>query len=596
MTKTQSTPSTHATSAHRASNQTKHSSDIPYGAWPSDITSEQLTNNTVRLSEPYLDHGNAYWLEQRPEEQGRCVVVCQPADTHLPPVDITPASMSVRSKVHEYGGGSYCVSDNVIYFVNGNDQRVYSMPVDLVSPHVHSPLALSPENSQQVNYRYADLFIDTHRQQLIAVCEIHRNLDAQEPENTIISLRLDGSSTIGFNVLVFGGDFYSNPSVSPDHEKLTWLTWNHPDMPWDNSECWIADFTHAGMLHKHRKVAGGVSAQHPSGESIFQPQWSPTGDLLFVSDRNNWWNIYSYNTYNKYTEILVDMPAEFATPQWVFGMSTYGFLNSYTIFCTYTQHGEWYLATIDLLSHNVTQHTSPFTDIHAIACQDDNDTALFIGANSRQSESLILWKKEQWKPIAHSSELAIPCEQLSTPEKVTFTNSHNQDVYGFFYPPKNSSISAPSDTESRPPLVVMCHGGPTGATGTGLNLKIQYWTNRGFSVFDINYSGSTGYGRDYRRRLYQQWGVLDVDDIRSGTHYLIEQKKVDPDRIAIRGSSAGGYSVLAALTFTNTFKAGASLYGIGDLSALADDTHKFESRYCDQLVGISLEKDKPKEQ
>lgn len=593
MTKTQSTDSTDKETA--------------YGAWPSDISSEQLTAKTVRLGEPCLDNGNSYWLEQRPEEQGRCVVVCQPADLEQARIDITPPSMNVRSKAHEYGGGSYCIQDNVIYFVNASDQRVYSMPIDLsatpAEKDTQTPQVLSPENSAQVNYRYADLYIDTHRQQLIAVCEIHRGGEtvnngetAKEPENTIISLRLDGSSTIGFNVLVFGNDFYSNPSISPDNEKLAWLTWNHPDMPWDNSECWIADFNHFGMLHKHRKVAGGVSSQHPSGESVFQPQWSPTGDLLFVSDRNNWWNIYSYNTYNKYTETLVDMPAEFATPQWVFGMSTYGFLNSYTLFCTYTQKGEWHLATIDLLSHTFTLHDTPFTDIHGIACQDDNDTALFIGANSQQSDALIYWTKDHWQAIAKSQNAALPKGQLSAPESITFENSQGQDVHGLFYSPKNDNVSLPDNTERKPPLLVMCHGGPTGATHTGLNLKIQYWTSRGFSVFDINYSGSTGYGRDYRRRLYQQWGLLDVDDLCSGAQFLVDQDKVDANRMAIRGSSAGGYSVLAALTFTDTFKAGASLYGIGDLSALAEDTHKFESRYCDQLVGISLEKDKLEEQ
>jgi dipeptidyl aminopeptidase/acylaminoacyl peptidase len=592
MTKTQSN-----TQKNIKANGNTIASAMPYGAWSSDISSTLLTASTVRLSGPQLDNGNSYWLEQRPEEQGRSVVVCQPANTEQDAFDVTPATMSVLSKVHEYGGGCYTVADDVVYFVNANDQRVYSMPADQSS----DPMVLSPDNSAQVHYRYADLFMDKKRQQLIAVCELHRTKNdnqtenTSEPENSIISLRLDGSSTIGFNVLVFGNDFYSNPRVSPDNEKLAWLTWNHPNMPWDNSECWIADFNHFNMLHKHRKVAGGVSSQFASGESVFQPQWSPTGELLFVSDRNNWWNIYSYNTYNKYTEILVDMPAEFATPQWAFGMSTYGFLNSYTLFCTYTQQGEWHLATIDLLSRTFTEHPSPFTDIQGIACQDDNDTALFIGANNTQAAELIHWRAEAWQSIARSSHSTLPAEELSVPEAITFQNSKEQDVHGFFYPPKNqrysaliNDISAESSslkTTEKPPLIVMCHGGPTGASSASLNLKIQYWTNRGFAIFDINYSGSTGYGRDYRRRLYQQWGVLDVDDLCAGANYLVDQNKVDADKIAIRGSSAGGYSVLAALTFTDTFKAGASLYGIGDLSALAEDTHKFESRYCDQLIG-----------
>lgn len=562
---------------------------LPYGSWPSTITSQQLTQKTVRLCEPQLDNGHCYWLEQRPEEQGRCVVVCRPSGSDTSH-DISPKGISVRTKAHEYGGGSYLVDNDTLYFVNGDDQRVYSVPVE----GNREPLVLSPEGA----YRYADFFIDHTRQQLIGVCEIHKN-NHSEPENNIISLRLDGSSTIGLNILVFGNDFYSNPSVSPDGEKLAWLTWSHPNMPWDNSECWIADFTSTGMLHKQRKVAGNAGIhegkdiaastpnqkeqQRTTGESIFQPQWSPTGDLLFISDRNNWWNLYSYNTFNKYTECLLDMPAEFATPQWVFGMSTYQFLNSYTVFCSYTQNGQWYIATLDLMTHTFTPLETPFTYIEAIRCQDDNDTAIFIGATDTSQPEIIRWRKEDWESIARGSDNSIATEQIAKPQAITFKNSQQHDVHGFFYAPQNADYQGPK--ENTPPLIVTSHGGPTGATSAYLSLKVQYWTNRGFAVFDINYSGSTGYGRVYRRRLYSQWGINDVDDLCTGAQYIAAQGWANADQMAIRGSSAGGYSVLAALTFKDTFKAGASLYGIGDLSSLAEDTHKFESRYLDQLVG-----------
>ncbi len=581
---------------------------FPYGSWPSVIHSEQLTSNTVRLNEPQLDQGHCYWLEQRPEEKGRCVVVCQKmanggSDKDGEPFDITPPDMSVRTKAHEYGGGSYLVHNGVCYFVNASDQRVYKIHVETGS----SPITLSPENSDHTRYCYWCFEIDEHRQQLIGICEIHRKPKEDqtqlEPESNIISLKLDGSSTIGFNVLVFGNDFYSNPRISPDGEKLSWLTWNHPNMFWDNSECWIADFTNLGMLNKHRKVAGGMRSQtsentHDSlnedhGESVFQPEWSPTGDLIFVSDRSNWWNLYSYNTYNKYTETLLEMPAEFATPQWVFGMSTYGFLNSYTLFCTYTQNGIWHIGLLDLMSHTFIQQTSAqqtstqqtldFTYYEGIACQDDNDSALFIAANENTLPQLIHWTTSRCTMIKESSASSIDHEHISIPENITFKNDQQEDVHGFFYPPHNTQYCGKQDT--LPPLIVMSHGGPTGATNSALNLKIQYWTNRGFAVFDINYSGSTGYGRQYRRRLYQQWGIKDVEDLCLGAEYLINEKKVNPNQVAIRGSSAGGYSVLAALTFKDTFKAGASLYGIGDLCLLAEDTHKFESRYCDQLIG-----------
>lgn len=577
----------HNTTDKQTSSSSLNKTIAPFGAWPPEINSTLFTANTVKFNEPQLDHGNCYWLEQRPEEKGRGVVVCQTINNGIKGerYDLTPANVNVRTKAHEYGGGCYKVSGDTVYFVNADDQRVYRMPVD----QSNEPIALSPESNEKTRYRYADFFVDHEREQLICICEIYR-LESAEPESNIISLRLDGSSTIGFNVLVFGNDFYSNPSVSPDGEKLTWLTWNHPNMPWDNSECWIADFNSMNMLHKHRKVAGGKGTANTEdkGESVFQPQWSPTGDLLFVSDRNNWWNIYSYNTYNKYTEALVDMPAEFATPQWVFGMSTYGFLNSYTLFCTYASEGQSHLATIDLMSKTFTPLDLPFTLAEGIACQDDNDTALFIGASFTSLPEIIRWKKDSWQSIAKSSDLTMATESISMPQAIHFTNSSAQTVHGFFYPPMHQNYQG--ETDSKPPLIVMCHGGPTGSTNPSFNLKAQYWTNRGFAVFDVNYSGSTGYGRAYRRRLYKQWGVADVDDLCKGAEYLIEQGWVDSNKIAIRGNSAGGYSVLAALTFHDTFTAGASLYGVGDLSALTEDTHKFESRYCDQLIG-----DYPKE-
>ena len=552
----------------------------PYGTWPAQINSELLTGNAVRLGQPQLDNNHCYWLEQRPHEQGRCVVVCRPIEdgTLGEAVDISPALVSVHSKAHEYGGNSYIVDNNVLYFVNAKDQRVYKTPIS-TETNKPEPIVLSPEG----NYRYADFFMDSKREQLICVCEIFK--EDNHPESAIVSIKLDGSSTIGFNVLVFGNDFYSNPSVSPDNDKLAWLTWQHPHMPWDSSECWIADFNSTGMLHKHRKVAGGIITTETGekGESIFQPKWSPTGDLLFVSDRNNWWNLYSYNTYNKYTETLIEMEAEFATPQWVFGMSTYGFLNSYTLLCTYTQHGIWHLATMDLMSHKFTTLKTEYCDIEGIACDDNCDAALLIGASAHTPPELIYWHPNTSYTVTKSNPVIVDTDDIATPTPVCFTNTENQEVHAFFYHPQNSHYE--NDSKKKPPVIVMCHGGPTGATSAAFNIKIQYWTNRGFAVLDVNYSGSTGYGRDYRRRLYGRWGQLDVDDICCGVDYLIQQGWIDSEKTIIRGSSAGGYTVLAALTFKETFKAGASLYGIGDLSALAEDTHKFESRYCDQLVG-----------
>jgi dipeptidyl aminopeptidase/acylaminoacyl peptidase len=542
-----------------------------YGNWPSTITSQILTQGINRLSEPKLDRNNRYWLESRPEEKGRTAVVRQTPDGKRQ--DITPDDVNVRTRIHEYGGGSYHIHGGTVYFINNDDQRIYCIKTIQAE---HHPVPLTPEG----NYRYSDMCIDDKRNQLICVCEIHK--DNKEPENCIIAVKLDGSSTTAFNVLVFGNDFYSNPRVSNDGNYLSWLTWKHPYMPWDNSECWLAEMTSLGLLQKHRKVAGGVE-DGSRNESIFQPQWSPTDELFFVSDRNEWWNIYRYDPSSKSTECILEKDAEFATPQWVFGMSTYHFLNSFTIFCTYTENGRWKAATIDTMTGNFTALELPYSSFEGIYCNDETDTAIFIANNDTELDTIITWKNHKHQIIANSGQLAIDKEEFSTPQAKTFKNKYGHDVHGFYYPPHNSAHQATED--ELPPLLVMCHGGPTGATRSALNLKIQYWTNRGFAVFDINYSGSTGYGRSYRNRLKEQWGILDVEDICAGAAYLIDAGLADPERTAVRGSSAGGYSVLAALTFQDQFKAGASLYGIGDLNLLAEDTHKFESRYMDSLVG-----------
>lgn len=557
---------------------------LPYGGWPSSITSETLTQGLSHLNEPTLVDGACYWLESSPENKGRTTIMCKDALGAIGA--ITPSNINVRTRIHEYGGGGYLIHNGYAYFTNDSDQRVYRCAASPNKAPTETLEALSPEGA----YRYADFCIDEQREQLICVCEIHKK-SKKEPENCIVALKLDGSSTTAFNILVFGNDFYSNPRVSPDGEHISWLTWNHPNMPWDASECWIAQFSAFGLLQKQLKVAGGNLSKsiddgdnkHIIGESIFQPQWSPSGELFFVSDRSNWWNIERYSPSTKTRNKVHTMEAEFATPQWVFGMSTYSFLNSFSLFCCYTQNGRWYAGTIDLLSSHFKALELPYSSIRSIAANDETDTAVFIASDYDQLESIVQWHDHQLETVTTSGHLSIDTKELSQPIAKHFNNSQSQQVHGFYYAPQNSQYEANSD--SKPPLLVMCHGGPTGSTSSALNLKIQYWTNRGFAVFDINYSGSTGYGRLYRDRLKGQWGIADVDDICAGAAFISEQGLADAQQLAVRGSSAGGYSVLASLTFKDTFKAGASLYGIGDLSLLATDTHKFEARYLDQLIG-----------
>jgi len=549
---------------------------LAFGSWPSPISGEQLTQGAVRLSEPQINDAGSFWLCSRPEDKGRTTIIFQATGADPSQQrEIIPAEFNVRTGIHEYGGGSYLADGEQVFFVNHKDQRVYQYRfLDKGA----KPIALSPEG----NYRYADFCVDIERNQLICVCEIHR--DDKEPKNCIIALKLDGSSTAGFNMLVFGNDFYSNPRVSPNGQTLSWLTWNHPYMPWDNTECMIASFTKLGLLEKHYKVAGGyISKDAQRLESIFQPQWSPTGELYFVSDRTGWWNIYRYNTNTKLCQLVFESNTEFGMPQWVFGMSCYGFLNSFTLFCCYNEAGIWRAGLIDTISKNMVPVALPFTAIEAIHCNDQADTAVMIAANAEQADCVILWHEHSHQVLAQSKSQDLSTGMIAMPEAISYHNSQNQAVHGFFYPPTHSDTQGLKDT--LPPLIVICHGGPTAATKPIYNLKVQYWTSRGFAVFDINYSGSTGYGRPYRDRLTGQWGIADVDDICKGAEHLIDQGRVNPEQTIIRGSSAGGYSVLAALTFKDTFKAGASLYGIGDLSLLASDTHKFESRYLDQLIG-----------
>ena len=562
---------------------------LPYGSWPSSISSQALTRGLSQLNEPKLVNGACYWLESSPENRGCTVIMCKDKLGKI--YTVSPQTINVRTRIHEYGGGSYCIHNGYAYFTNDSDQRLYrcvlpKASVDNGDAFSHQAEVLSPEGP----YRYADFCIDEQRQQLICVCEIHKK-NNQEPENCIVALKLDGSSTTAFNVLIFGNDFYSNPRISPDGEYISWLTWCHPNMPWDNSECWLAQFSSFGLLQKQVKVAGGEintgiknnGGKNTIGESIFQPQWSPNSELFFVSDRSNWWNIERYNPSTKTRNKVHSMEAEFATPQWVFGMSTYSFLNSFSLFCCYTQNGRWYGATIDLLSNHFKALDLPFSSIRSIHANDETDTAAFIASDYDQLDSIVQWHDHQLDTIRKSGELAIKACEYSLPIAMSFSNKKSQEVHGFYYAPHNSQYEANQD--AKPPLLVMCHGGPTGATSNALNLKIQYWTNRGFAIFDINYSGSTGYGRLYRDRLKTQWGLADVEDICAGAAFISEQGLADAEKLAVRGSSAGGYSVLAALTFKNTFKAGASLYGIGDLSLLVTDTHKFESRYLDQLIG-----------
>jgi dipeptidyl aminopeptidase/acylaminoacyl peptidase len=534
---------------------------IPYGFWPSTISSDYLTAQSVRYSEIKLHDDKIYWLETRPNEKGRSVLVCyENEQAH----EVLPSSISVRTRAQEYGGSCYCLTENAIYFINDQNQAIYQLGMNS---------RLIQQISPDGPYRYADLIIDQQHQRLIAVREHNKN------ENThaiseIIAINLQDNSP---GILITGDDFYSNPQISPCGDYLSYLSWNHPQMPWDGSCCFIADINSQGKITSKKLIAGSTT------ESIFHPQWSTTGQLYFVSDHNNWWNIYSWDGDN--IRCIHQMDAEFATPQWVFGMSTYGFLNDHEIFCCYTQKGQWNLAIIDSETQQFITIENNFCDISCIATH--NNQAAFIANTATESNQIFIYHDKKIKAITTATQYLT--SDIAKAHSITFPTRDGEIAYGFYYPPTNSLYSSENNaidnTDKKPPLIVLCHGGPTGACETGFNLKIQFWTHRGFAVIDVNYRGSTGYGRQYRDALKNNWGIKDVADVCSAAEYAITQGWVDPQKTIIRGSSAGGFTVLAALTFADSFAIGCSLYGIGDLEALAKDTHKFEAHYLDNLVG-----------
>lgn len=530
-----------------------------YGSWRSPITADLVVTGSLRLGQPAWDKGDLYWTEGRPQEKGRNVLRRQAAGGAVQ--ELTPAPFNVRTRVHEYGGGAYWVSEGVVYFCNFADQRLYR----LLPGSDPQPL------TEPGPYRYADGVVDRAFRRILCVREDHSR--QREPENTLVAIDLESGSQ---QVLARGHDFYASPRLSPDGRTLVWLSWDHPQMPWDGTELWRSEVNPDGSLGEPQKLAGGPA------ESIFQPQWSPQGDLYFVSDCSGWWNLYRWDPQGPIP--LCPMEAEFGEPQWVFGLSTYGFAGDGRILACYQQGGLCHLAYLDPQSGQQEEIPLPYTEIHNL--QVSGEKAAFLAGSPTEATALVCLDlpSSQVEVVARSSSVAVDPDYLSIPEPIVFPTGGGKEVaYAFFYPPKNRDFVAPAG--EKPPLLVKSHGGPTGATAAVLDLGIQYWTSRGIAVLDVNYRGSSGYGRAYREALKGRWGLVDVEDCIAGAQFLAAQGKVDGERLLIRGGSAGGYTTLAALTFHTVFKAGASYYGVSDLEALAQETHKFESHYLDSLIG-----------
>jgi dipeptidyl aminopeptidase/acylaminoacyl peptidase len=567
-----------------------------FGLWSSPLAADLVAGASVRLGGLVLDGDDAYWIESRPREKGRSVLVRwrdgQVTDV-LPPESSDDFARSeggpsasgrerkrrsdraasapkeegkpvsppfnVRTRVHEYGGGAFAVCDGLIAFVHDGDQRLYL--VDGAA----APRPLTPPGS----WRFADLEIDRARQRVICVAE--RARPGQEPENLIAAVSWAGSGEP--EVLVRGADFYAFPRLDPRSQRLAYLSWNHPLMPWDGTELVVADLDGAGRPASFTRVAGGKD------ESLFQPAWSPRGDLHFVSDRSGFWNLYRAD--GDGVVPLCPIEAEFASPLWVFGLSTYAWADDDRIACVFFRQGTWHLGVLQAGAlREISTGLSELSYVRA-----GKGRIVLVGGSPTQAPAIhrVDLATGALTTLHQPSVCPVPADALSSPQPVDFPSTDGAQAHGLYYPPRNPDQQAPSG--ELPPLIVISHGGPTAAASSALNLTVQFWTSRGFAVLDVNYRGSTGYGRAYREALRGKWGIADVDDCVAGALYLAERGLVDRNRLAIRGGSAGGFTTLCALVFRDVFRAGASYYGVSDLEMLATDTHKFESRYLDSLVG-----------
>ncbi|MFP8957686.1 S9 family peptidase [Natrialbaceae archaeon A-CW3] len=593
----------------------------PYGEWSSPLDAKTVAEGGRGLSTVQLGGEHVYWLERRPDEGGRGVIVRQPLDgttTESGEVtDITPESVDVRTLVHQYGGGDFLVEDGIVWFVALEDQRVYRLGADAVEVEaddqdavevdaedqdVPDPEPITPEPPAGRSHRYADLTRSPGGTWLYAVRERHHEADG-EPRNELVAIPSTGGEPIA---VAEGHDFYAAPRVSPDGERLAYLRWDHPRMPWDGTELVVADRASDGTLEDGAVVMGGPA------ESVFDPQWHPSGALFAVSDRTGWWNLYALGSEPRSRRSrrssdphnCLEAAMAFGVPQWVFGLSTYAFLSDGRIATLVTDDGRTRLrflepaedgtagdgsSPVDGREWTLTEPQLPYTAYRPASLRSDGERLAFIAGQPTVPTSVVSWTPGT-EPVAHRKAMTVDLGEsfLSVPESVAFPTGDAVDAdetvaHAHYYPPTNPDVSPPED--ERPPVVVTVHGGPTSRSGATFDLETQFFTTRGIAVLDVNYRGSTGYGRAYRDALQGEWGVRDTLDCVNAVRYAARAGWVDPDRQAISGGSAGGYAVLAALAGYDTFDAGTSYYGVADLEALAAHTHKFESRYLDGLVG-----------
>lgn len=562
-----------------------------FGTWTSNLTTEAMTARSVTLSQVRVDGPSTFWVERRSSADARNVLMHHTifaGSVEVLPLIEGQTLADVATKVHEYGGRAYAVKNGIIVFSQVSDNRVYLYDLN-------NPLQGIRPLTQLNKCRYGDFELDLERRVVYAVCEDHSDKHAKEPVNTLVAIPLDGSGQADANLvktLAAGTDFVMAPTLSPDGQKLAWVTWNHPHMPWQQSKLQVAEIVDCTLQNPH------VIVDQPN-VAVCEPRWTLNGDLIHIDDSSGWLNLYrtegfdaGYHTpghtdpdWRTHLRTRRLHPAErnFSQPAWQLGLHSYANYDDKHLLCSWTVDGFWHLGTVRLDNGQLEEWNIGWWPVGNVTVA--NGRVILLADNATNPAAVVEVIGSEVKVLRSSSYLDLEAAEISQAEAISWPTADGQTCHGFYYPPTNPEFAGTA--EELPPLVVMAHGGPTSATRPGLSLGKQFWTSRGFAVLDVNYRGSSGWDRAYTDVLQGQWGVVDVADCNDGVKYLIEQGLADPKRIAIRGGSAGGYTVLAALVSSNVYTAGTSLYGIGDLKLLAAETHKFESRYMEGLVGTS---------
>ena len=567
----------------------------PYGSWSSPISPDMLVAGASLPSAATAAGGVTWWSESRPTEGGRTQLVRRDADGATN--DLLPADSNARTRVHEYGGGAWWVHNGTVFFTEWSDQRLYRLAADSTEP-----IAISPEPAVRHGWRYADGTVTPDGRYVICVRETHDSCvrethDSTDVRNDIVAIPVSGGAA---SALTAGRDFVAAPRVSRDGRQLAWLTWDHPNMPWDSTELWVADLTSVGADDRlgadtDTDTLAAVNPHRIAGrpeESLVQPEWAGSGELFVVSDRSDWWNVYRVDGVDDLVPVH-PVPAEVGEPAWSFGQSNYVVADDGTIWFTYARDGYARLVSVAPNGSTVDRGT-PFVRMGQLAWDSRRIVAIATESASEASvveivpalltaEGDVTGDATGFTVLRPARDPGLDDRSISRPRHISFPSSGGRAAHAWFYQPANASTVGPPG--ELPPLLVLIHGGPTSGARPEFQLPTQFWTSRGFAVVDVDYGGSTGYGRRYRRQLDGAWGIVDVDDACAAATFLAEQGWVDGARLAIRGGSAGGFTVLACLADRDVFTAGASYYGVVDLSALARDTHKFESRYLDRLVG-----------